>query len=648
MKEILLGYVPKKFRFAPRWTIFLLDLSCVGLALSLTILLFNNFDLEQIAVEYPLFNSYLATILLNAVLLFGFKAYKGIVRYTTFEDAGRILLINFLVCVILYVMEFVYSRTIEHRGILILPFSNLVIYFLFVSFLQILYRLGVKRVFAYLFVNKRKTHKAVIFNARNEGRLVGKMISENASSTLKIVGFLDENTKIIGKKIENIPVLRLSYNNLQRLKKENINLLIIADPYIRKTKLNELVDLCLDLDIKVQLVPSSEKWINNQLDLGQLKDVNIEQLLEREEINLENEEIAKEIKGNRVVVTGAAGSIGSEIVRQILALEPSVLIAIDNAETPLHELRLTIDDQHAHKNTKIVYFVGDICDRVRMEQVFEIYQPEIVYHAAAYKHVPLMEESPSVAVKNNVMGTKNLAELAVEYHADKFVMVSTDKAVNPTNVMGASKRIAEIFAQSYYLHLQHQFERGERKHLTKFITTRFGNVLGSNGSVIPRFTKQLREGGPITVTDPEITRYFMTIPEACRLVMEAGSMGNGGEIFVFDMGDPVKIVDLARKMIRLDGKMPERDIKIVFTGLRPGEKLYEELLNNSENTLPTHHKKILIAKVREYDFAEIYNQIEQLLVRANHHTNMNTVAKMKEIVPEFISQNSIYQSLDRK
>lgn len=646
MKEILLGYIPKKFKFAPRWTIFLLDIGCVVAALCLTLLLLNNFDVHLIVKKYVLSSLFLVAIVINAILLFAFKAYKGIVRYTTFEDTGRILLLNFLVCTLLLILDFAYSRSTTQKSSLILSPSNLVVYFFAVSFFQILYRLGVKRIFAYLFVNKRKKDKAVIFNTRNEGRLVGKMISENPMSPLRIVAFLEDNTRIVGKKIENIPVVRLSYNNLSRLKKENVNLLIIADPYIRKSLLNEIVDICLDLDIRVQQVPATEKWINNQLDVGQLKDIKIEQLLEREEINLKNEKVAQDIQGKKVMITGAAGSIGSEIVRQVMAMDPMIIIAIDNAETPLHELRLSIEDSKSM--AKIVYFIGDICDRVRMEQVFEIYQPDIVYHAAAYKHVPLMEDSPSIAVKNNVLGTKNLAELAVAYHVDKFVMVSTDKAVNPTNVMGASKRIAEIFTQSYFTHLKRQFEKREITYLTRFITTRFGNVLGSNGSVIPRFTQQIREGGPVTVTDPEITRYFMTIPEACRLVMEAGSMGSGGEIYVFDMGEPVKIVDLAHKMIKLDGKVPDRDIKIIFTGLRPGEKLYEELLNNSENTLPTHHHKILIANVREYDFAEVHEQIEQLIQRAKHHTHMNTVAKMKELVPEFISQNSIYESLDKK
>lgn len=644
MKELLLGYFPKRFRFAPRWAIFMLDLICVLFAITACLLISYNFNVVDLAVNSERYsNTFLITVILNIVLLYAFKAFKGIVRYTTLEDAGRILMVNFLVAVVLYSIELVHGRTIDRSSPFIMTFSQLIIYFFAVSFFQILYRLGVKKVFSYFFVNRRKKTKAVIFNARNEGRIVGKIISENPMSPLKIVAFLEDNPKIIGKKIINIPVARYSYDTLSRLKKENVELVIIADPYIRKSVLNEIVDDCLDLNIRVQQIPSHDKWINNQLDIGQLKDIKIEQLLEREVINLNMDNVAGDIKGKKVVITGAAGSIGSEIVRQVLALKPQIVIAVDNAETPLHELRLSLDNE---KN--IVYFIGDIGDRVRMEQIFEIYQPDLVYHAAAYKHVPLMEECPSIAVKNNVIGTKNLAELAVEYNVEKFVMVSTDKAVNPTNVMGASKRIAEIFIQSYYTYLKKLNDQNKINHLTKFITTRFGNVLGSNGSVIPRFAEQLKEGGPLTVTDPEITRYFMTIPEACRLVMEAGSMGNGGEIYVFDMGEPVKIVDLAKKMIKLAGKIPGKDIDIVFTGLRPGEKLYEELLNNSENTLPTHHEKIMIAKVREYDFFEVQNQIDTLISRANHHTSMSTVSKMKEIVPEFISKNSIYESLDKK
>jgi len=491
-----------------------------------------------------------------------------------------------------------------------------------------------------------------LYNAGYEGLLAKKMISDNRRSEIKITSFIEDNEKLIGKNIEATPVVRANRANLERLKKEGAELLIIADPFIRKQRLNDLVDLCFELNMRIQQVPSSEKWINNTLEPEQLKNVNIEQLLERDVINVQNDQVGREIRGRKVLVTGAAGSIGSEIVRQVLQYNPTIVIACDVAETPLHELRISLPE-----DVKLKTFIGNICDRVRMEQIFEIYAPDIVYHAAAYKHVPLMEEHPSTAILNNVLGTRTLAELSVQYGVDKFVMVSTDKAVNPTNVMGASKRICEIFTQSYYKFLNANtasapshlaLNQTGSNRLTRFITTRFGNVLGSNGSVIPRFKQQLEAGGPITVTHPEITRYFMTIPEACQLVLEAGAMGKGGEIFVFDMGSPVKIVDLARKMIRLSGKIPDRDISIVFTGLRPGEKLYEELLNNAENTMPTYHEKIMIATVREYDFIEVCSQIDELVSMAHSHVLMETVGKMKEIVPEFISNNSVYQKLDKK
>ncbi|HXS38222.1 MAG TPA: nucleoside-diphosphate sugar epimerase/dehydratase, partial [Flavipsychrobacter sp.] len=383
-----------------------------------------------------------------------------------------------------------------------------------------------------------------------------------------------------------------------------------------------------------------------KLHTDQLKDVNIEDLLEREVIKINNEQIHFELKGKKILVTGAAGSIGSELVRQLIAYRPSIIILCDKAETPMHELSLEI--RETYKNANIKCYIGDICDKVRMEHLFEIYNPDVVFHAAAYKHVPIMEDHPSVAVINNVLGTKILSELSVTNGVEKFVMISTDKAVNPTNIMGASKRIAEIFIQSYYKYLLKHLDNLQATHPTKFVTTRFGNVLGSNGSVIPRFKQQLQKGGPITVTHPEITRYFMTIPEACRLVIEAGVMGQGGEIFVFDMGEPVKIVDLAKKMIRLVGKEPGVDIEIVYTGLRPGEKLYEELLNDSENTLPTYHDKIMIARVREYNFLTVKDKINKLIACAQQHYTLETVGQMKELVPEFISNNSVYEKLDIK
>ncbi|HEY1033314.1 MAG TPA: UDP-N-acetylglucosamine 4,6-dehydratase family protein, partial [Flavipsychrobacter sp.] len=363
-------------------------------------------------------------------------------------------------------------------------------------------------------------------------------------------------------------------------------------------------------------------------------------------IRIDNDRIHFELKGKKILVTGAAGSIGSEMVRQLLKYKPSLVIMCDKAETPMHNLMLELREKQQQNNVKA--YIGDICDRVRMEHLFEIYNPDVVFHAAAYKHVPLMEDNPSVAILNNVYGTRVLAELSVQYAVEKFVMVSTDKAVNPTNIMGASKRIAEILTQSYYKHLLTSEGNIKESGITKFVTTRFGNVLGSNGSVIPIFKSQLEKGGPITVTHPEITRYFMTIPEACQLVIEAGVMGRGSEIFVFDMGEPVKISDLAKKIIKLAGKEPELDIKIVYTGLRPGEKLYEELLNNSENVVPTYHDKIMIAKVPEYDYEAVKDKVDRLIASAQRHYTLETVGLMKELVPEFVSNNTAYQSIKVK
>lgn len=613
--------------------------------MSLAFLLRLNFNLAEID-RYPLLKIFSITVAVNACLLIAFKTYAGIVRYTSVEDTGRILSVNTIVCLIFLLIENIYPKTPE--ALSFIPTSVLFIYYLSINFLLIIYRLFVKRIFHYLFSVRRKNVKAVLYSAGYEGLLAKKMISDNQRSEIKILAFLEDNERLIGKIIETTSVVRANKNNLEKLKRDGLELLIIADPYIRKQRLNDLVDICLELNIRIQQVPSSEKWINNTLEPDQLKNVNIEQLLERDVIKIKNEQVGKEIRGKKVLVTGAAGSIGSEIVRQILQYNPAIIIACDMAETPLHELRMAMPE-----DVKVKTFIGDICDRVRMEQIFEIYAPDIVYHAAAYKHVPLMEEHPSAAIVNNVLGTKILSELSVSYGVEKFVMVSTDKAVNPTNVMGASKRISEIFIQSYYKYIARSGNNSGNSNRsssspnnTKFITTRFGNVLGSNGSVIPRFKKQLEDGGPLTVTHPEITRYFMTIPEACQLVLEAGAMGKGGEIFVFDMGSPVKIVDLARKMIRLAGKEPDRDIHITYSGLRPGEKLYEELLNNAENTMPTYHEKIMIAQVREYDFASVYTQIDDLIDLAQKHFLMETVSKMKEIVPEFISNNSIYQKLD--
>jgi FlaA1/EpsC-like NDP-sugar epimerase len=563
------------------------------------------------------------------------------------EDIGRIACLG-LVSAAIY--SYVGTTSSHYGNINMFPLSVIVINFFINTFFLLSYRLFVKWAFLYYgrYFNINKI-RAVIYGAGHSGLTVRRAINEDATGNIRITGFLDDKLRRSGKRLEGLPIYGTGRAALEKLAKHyKIALVILAEESMEPHILNDLVDNCIALNIKVQKVLPVNKWISTGWGPSKLQDIKIEDLLDRSVININNEQVCRETKDKAILVTGAAGSIGCELVRQLVKSGPSVVILCDKAESPLHELELEMGDIAPH--IKIVAFISNICDRVRMQQLFEVYEPAIVYHAAAYKHVPMMEKNPSIAVLNNVLGTKILAELSVEFGVEKFVMVSTDKAVNPTNVMGASKRIAEIFTQAYSNHVNKQYKKSGPVYgvpPTRFITTRFGNVLGSNGSVIPRFKQQIEKGGPLTVTHPDITRYFMTIPEACQLVLEAGAMGQGGEIFVFDMGQPVKIADLAKKMIRMSGREPGKDIQVVYTGLRPGEKLYEELLNNAENTMSTYHDKIMIAKVREYDFLEVNDGIEQLILSAHQHYLTPTVAMMKQLVPEFISKNSTYEQLDK-
>jgi FlaA1/EpsC-like NDP-sugar epimerase len=576
-----------------------------------------------------------------------FRTYTGIIRYTSVSDIGRISGMGLVGSFIYFSVNY---ASVHYGTGTMIPLSVILINF-FISIATLLsYRLIVKWAFHYYArygtINKTK---AVIYNADYSGLMVRKAINDDVTGNIRICGFLDDKLTRAGKRLEGLPIFSTSRASLEKLVlQEGVRLLLLVEEAIDPTLLNNLVDHCLSLNIKVQKVLPVNKWINSGWNPSKLQDIRIEDLLDRSIIKINNAQVHKEARGKSILVTGAAGSIGSELVRQLVKLNPSVLILCDKAESPLHELELELQDMAS--NVAIVPFIANVCDRNRMQQLFEVYEPTLVYHAAAYKHVPMMEKNPSVAVINNLLGTKILAELSSDFGVEKFVTVSTDKAVNPTNVMGASKRIAEIFTQSFNYHMHKHYKKTGPVYghpPTRFITTRFGNVLGSNGSVIPRFKQQIEKGGPVTVTHPEITRYFMTIPEACQLVLEAGAMGQGGEIFVFDMGQPVKIAHLARKMILMSGKEPGKDIQIVYTGLRPGEKLYEELLNNSENTVSTYHEKIMIAKVREYDFNEVNERIEQLIASADKHYITPTVALMKQLVPEFISKNSAYEQLDK-
>ncbi|PHK27776.1 polysaccharide biosynthesis protein, partial [Nostoc linckia z16] len=504
-----------------------------------------------------------------------------------------------------------------------------------------LYRVLVKQFFENYLNYTKKQHlvKAIIYGTDANAIAVGNALKSEVPGRFRLVGFIDKYSQNKSKMILGLPILQHKKRTSTLMRVFNAQALIIADRSLTKDEKLQIVDDCLEFNYKVYTVPLVSDWEDQKEISKKIKNFQIEDLLERKQIVLDNRSISSQIKDKTVLISGAAGSIGSEIVRQVIHFRPKTVIMLDQAETPLHHLSLEVSKMNT--DVRVLSIIGDVRNRAALEEIFKAYRPEVVYHAAAYKHVPLMEENPSQAIFVNVQGSINLAELSGKYMASSFVMVSTDKAVNPSNVMGASKRIAEKYVQR--LHYKQQHGSGGK---TKYITTRFGNVLGSNGSVVPLFTKQIENGGPITLTHPDIIRYFMTIPEACQLVLEAGAMGNGGEIFIFDMGKPVKIIDLAYKMIRLAGFIPEKEIGIKIVGLRPGEKLYEELLNDTSKTLPTHHDKIMIAQEVYDDLEMLEDKIEELVSKANTYDGKAVVAVMKQILPEFISMNSDYQSLD--
>lgn len=613
----------------PRWSILIIDLLISAFSLTLAFFLRFNFANIPEADLKNLRMAYFATLSIRFITFFISKTYKGVVRYTGSKDAMRILFVIILGSALLVLFDIITRFTI---GIFYIPLSVIIIDALVTMFIMICSRLAVKAIYFESRNPEKQRSSILIYGAGESGLITKRILDRDDAVKYKVIGFIDDDLKKKGRSLEGTFIFPTE--KLDELVKENeIDSLIISILNISPSRKKEIIERCINLNIKVLTVPPVSKWINGELSFNQLKSVNIENLLERDPIKLDIELIKNQIQNKRILITGAAGSIGSELARQILPFQPSRLFLLDQAESPLHELELELTDKFTSKIFETV--IADIRNLDRMENVFRSFNPELVFHAAAYKHVPLMENNPSESVLTNIFGTKNVADLSVSFNIEKFVFVSTDKAVNPTNVMGASKRIAEMYIQSLGKNVK-----------TKFVTTRFGNVLGSNGSVIPRFKKQIENGGPITITHPEITRYFMTIPEACQLVLEAGSIGKGGEIFVFDMGKSVKIIDLARKMIKLSGLQENKDIKIIFTGLRPGEKLYEELLADSENTLPTHHPQILIGKVKEYDFNEVSEKINKLIELFDKQNNEQIVSFMKSILPEFKSNNSEFEKLD--
>ena len=616
----------KRLKIVPSWFILFLDLGIVFISSLFALFIRDNFKMP---VHFSVLDYFYIPFLFTGVLLITFlcfKTHKSVVRYTNTKDVIRIFWACITGSFILWIANII---SFFVKDCFIIPTSILFMEFFISMVVIIVYRLYFKVIYLE-HINPSKNKKSIIiYGAGETGINAKRALDRDTSSKYNVLAFFDDDDKKIGKNLENIPVL--AYQELEYyLEKNETGFLIIAIPNLATARINEITDIAMTYKTKVLLVPPVTQWINGNLSFKQIKKVKIEDLLERDPIVLDEMLVNRDLKGQTILITGAAGSIGSEIVRQVLSYEYKELILVDNAETPM--FFLYNESIANYRNDNIHLEIASVLDQEKMEELISQYQPSIIYHAAAYKHVPMMEMNCNAAVKVNVWGSKIMADLAVKYGVKKFVMISTDKAVNPTTIMGASKRVAEMYVQSLNF----------AQEKTKFITTRFGNVLGSNGSVIPIFNKQIREGGPITVTDPEVTRYFMTIPEACQLVINAGAMGNGGEIFIFDMGKPVKIYDLALKMIRLSGLVLDKDIQIKITGLRLGEKLYEELLADEENTIKTPHKKIMIAKVKTYEYEKINRMIERLIEEKNE-TAENIVAKLKELVPEFDSKNPAFQ-----
>ena len=616
----------------PRWIIIVIDLLIATFSLGLSYLIrFDlNTELSIFKKEWEVLSkSILFYFIIKFCVFYALKIHRGLVRYTSIQDLRRILLASIISSLIFLILSLIRKNYLDDYYLF--PMSILIMEFIF----SLTFMAGSRFVIKLLYLESIKSTQVkeniLIYGAGTMGMITKRTIEVDTRNNQVAIGFIDNNNRLVGNRIDGLPIY--SPDKILELQKQlNITTLIISIRNPNADQLKKVIENCLEAGIKVQKVPDPKTWVNGELSALQIVKIPIEDLLGRAPIALNQEKLRASLSEKTILVSGAAGSIGSGLVLELLRHHPKKIILLDQAESPLYDLENQL--RHLETQTKLEVVIGDVCSLNRMQKIFDVFRPEIIFHAAAYKHVPMMENNPSEAIHTNILGTKHLVDLACQYQVEKFIFISTDKAVNPTNVMGASKRIAEMYAQ---------FKN--QSGSTQFITTRFGNVLGSNGSVIPLFQKQIENGGPVTVTDERITRFFMTIPEACQLVLEAFTMGEGGEIFVFDMGESIKIIDLAKKMIQLSGLELNKDISIKITGMRPGEKLYEELLADEENTLATHHPKILIAKTRE-NSSQLGQEIDALIALFNKQNNQDIVMKMKEIVPEFISQNSTYEKLD--
>lgn len=618
----------------PIWTVLLIDVLIIVVSSLLAYALrydFRSLFSESSSIDVTI----VCTVAVNLIFFRAFRTYSNVLRFSSFVDIMRI----FVALTVSYALLLIASIVVKSfTNINVAPITVLFMSYIISFAMMACSRIVVKIFFEALNFDGSRSANVFIYGAKEAGVNIAKALRVSLRNHYRLRGFIADEPELINKVMMGVKVFPNDDTLIENLDDRDVHTIIISPAKMEALKHSDMADRLLAHNIKLMTAPPLSEWNNQFLDRTQLKEIQIEDLLQRNPIEFDIHKVASHLEGKRVMITGAAGSIGSEIMRQVASFNPYKLILVDQAETPLHDIRLELQDRWRDIDAETI--IADISNVTRMEEIFRRYKPQYIFHAAAYKHVPMMEDNVSESIQVNVYGTRTVADLAVKYGAEKFVMISTDKAVNPTNVMGCSKRICEIYVQSLAKKLL-----AEGGHVTQFITTRFGNVLGSNGSVIPRFRDQIQRGGPVTVTHPEIIRYFMTIPEACRLVLEAGSMGNGGEIYIFDMGKPVRIVDLAKRMISLSGRT---DVKIEFTGLRHGEKLYEELLNVKELTKPTYHEKIMIATVREYDYDEVNERIQKLIDVSYTYDQMKIVAAMKDIVPEFVSKNSCFEVLDKK